>query len=275
MKYVILRDDDVNALTPTDYLERLYRPFLERRLPVNLAVIPNVSTTATYEPGKLEEFLVSKNQSTPPLLAIGTNRQLVNYLMCNRLFHVVQHGCRHESFDGHYEFDHNDREEIVHRLEEGTRCLRKAGFAKPSTFVAPYDKLSRTSFLEVGRRFKVISCGWYELGRVPVEWWPQYLWKRITDTPHWRAGSLTLLSHPGCRLSYHCSYSSMLEQIEKSIESSCLTVLVTHWWEYFRHGKADEPFIEVLHEAARYLACRRDIEVVSFDDVAEGKVAIS
>ena len=35
MRYVILRDDDTNALTPVDCLERLYRPFLNRGLPVN------------------------------------------------------------------------------------------------------------------------------------------------------------------------------------------------------------------------------------------------
>ena len=37
MRYVILRDDDTNALTPIECLETLYRPFLDRGLPVNLA----------------------------------------------------------------------------------------------------------------------------------------------------------------------------------------------------------------------------------------------
>jgi len=44
MHYVILRDDDTNALTPVECLEQLYRPFLDRDLPVSLAVIPNVRT---------------------------------------------------------------------------------------------------------------------------------------------------------------------------------------------------------------------------------------
>ena len=30
MRYVIIRDDDTNALTPVECLERLYRPLLER-----------------------------------------------------------------------------------------------------------------------------------------------------------------------------------------------------------------------------------------------------
>src|SRR6266511_3759618 len=57
MRYVILRDDDTNALTPVECLERLYRPFLDRGLPVNLAVIPDVATDATTPDGRREGFL--------------------------------------------------------------------------------------------------------------------------------------------------------------------------------------------------------------------------
>src|SRR4051812_7938580 len=57
MRYVILRDDDTNALTPVNCLERLYRPFLDRGLPVNLAVIPDVATDARTPEGKREGFL--------------------------------------------------------------------------------------------------------------------------------------------------------------------------------------------------------------------------
>src|SRR5947207_294915 len=58
MRYVILRDDDTNALTPVDCLERLYRPFLDHGLPVNLAVIPDVATDATTPDGRREGFLL-------------------------------------------------------------------------------------------------------------------------------------------------------------------------------------------------------------------------
>src|ERR1041385_8037951 len=61
MRYVILRDDDTNALTPVECLERLYRPFRERGLPVNLATIPDVSTDARTPEGKLEGFLSVDN----------------------------------------------------------------------------------------------------------------------------------------------------------------------------------------------------------------------
>ena len=54
-----------------------------------------------------------------------------------------------------------------------------------------------------------------------------------------------------------------------------LTVLVTHWWEYFPDGGEDRPFINALHQTAEYLASRRDVRVVSFDDVAAHRVALN
>src|SRR5262245_34983642 len=57
MHYVILRDDDTNALTPRACLERLYRPFLDRGLPVNLATIPDVRCDVRTPDQKLEGFI--------------------------------------------------------------------------------------------------------------------------------------------------------------------------------------------------------------------------
>jgi hypothetical protein len=275
MKYVIIRDDDTNALMPAEYLERLYRPFIERNLPVNLAVIPNVSTSACHAPGKLEKFLLAYRGPQNGCVPIGQNADLLRYLRCFPQFHFVQHGCRHEFVGDHYEFDHNDRDEIARRLDEGIAAFQQAGLGIPRTFVAPYDQLSRVSMEEVAKRFDVVSTGWFELGRIPSAWWPQYAWKKIRHASHWRAGRTTLLSHPGCHLSYHRSYSLMLQEIERSIESRRLTVLVTHWWEYFRDGGPDDAFIDVLHRTADYLANRNDLKVISFDDVADRKVSLN
>jgi hypothetical protein len=49
---------------------------------------------------------------------------------------------------------------------------------------------------------------------------------------------------------------------------------VTHWWEFFRGGEPDQKFIRVLHDTARYLAGNEEIKVVSFEDVALGKVPL-
>src|SRR3977135_712464 len=103
VRYVIIRDDDTNALTPVDCLERLYRPFLDRDLPVNLATIPNVCTRTTFHDGRPEWYLLKPRGPLPEALTVGGNQELVGYLLDNPGYHIVQHGFRHDYF----EFDAN------------------------------------------------------------------------------------------------------------------------------------------------------------------------
>lgn len=270
MRYVIIRDDDTNALTPVECLERLYRPFLDRGLPVNLATIPEVSTAATMKDGRPEGFLLAQTGSEGPRVPMAQNSELVKYLLENPGYHIVQHGCHHDWL----EFDCVAQTEAIQRLERGRQRLAEAGFPQAQTFVAPYDKLSRASLRAVSERFRVLSTGWYELRRLPYSWWPDYLKKKWQRTPHWQRDGTLLLSHPGCLLSYHRSFSTALQGIVQCLQSNMVTVLVTHWWEYFRTGKPDEPFIDFLHETLRHIAKRSDVTVISFDEIASGKIPL-
>jgi hypothetical protein len=265
MRYVILRDDDTNALTPPHCLERLYRPFLERGFPVNLATIPEVNVNTRMADGSLEGFLFNRNGETAEKIEIGSNSELVNYLQSNPGFHIVQHGCHHDQL----EFDCADRSEAAQRLDLGTRVLEQAGFSRPQTFVAPYDRLSRASLMEVAARFRVLSTGWFELRRLPYSWWPGFAVKKLRDADHCHVGRTTLLSHPGCLLSCQRPVHEIMDNIVASVESRTLTVLVTHWWEYFRNGQPDEPLINVLHETAGYLNGRNDVKMIAFDELAD------
>jgi hypothetical protein len=274
MRYVILRDDDTNALTPVDCLERLYRPFLDRGLPVNLATIPDVDLDARKSDGSPEGFL--PRNGPPPARSRNTvqlreNKSLVKYLLGNPGFHIIQHGLHHEF----HEFDRIPSNEVGPRLDEGTRLLMEAGFPRPQTFVAPYDRLSRSSFTEVAKRFQIISTGWYELGRIPLEWWPNYFWKKLRHAPHWRVEKTLLLSHPGCLLSCFRDCDSSLRTMLAHIQRQQVTVLVTHWWEYFRNGVPDETFIRFLHETAHYLANHPDLKVISFSELVSGRIRLN
>jgi hypothetical protein len=271
MRYVIIRDDDTNALTPVDCLERLYRPFLEQGLPVNLATIPAVATEACRSDGSPEGFLVYKNGVRESTVPLAVNSSLVQYLRGNPGFHILQHGLHHE----YLEFDRSESAEISRRLEEGTRFLLEAGIPRPKTFVAPYDRLSKASLTEVAKRFEVLSTGWYELRRLPVGWWPEYAWKKLRRVPHWRVRDTLLLSHPGCLLSCDRPYSAFLDTVIQHISSNRLTVLVTHWWEYFRHQNPDESFIEFLHQTAHYLAACPELKVISFAELLQGGIPLN
>ena len=264
MRSVILRDDDTNALTPIDALEQLYRPFLQRGLPVNLAVIPEVRENIRLPDGTREGFLPRQPNPAVETIPLAHNRRLVDYLRTNAGYHVVQHGCHHDYF----EFNTSDRREIIRRLDRGALRLREAGFTGVRAFVAPYDKLSRVALAETAKRFRVISTGWFEWGRVPCAWRGRYVLKKLLRRPHWAVGRTLLLSHPGCLLSYTRPCESMLPAIQRAIAQQEVTVLVTHWWEYFRDGRVDEPFIRELHKVADYLASRPDVRVTSFDELA-------
>ncbi len=270
MRYVILRDDDTSALTPRTCLERLYRPFLDRGLPVNLATIPDVRTDVRTPDGEREGYITAGTSSAQLYVPLAESRELVDYLHAEPGYRIVHHGCHHEYF----EFGSTDRAELADRLDHGARRLTECGFETPAAFVAPYDRLSREAYSEVATRFPVISTGWFEAKRLPLQWWPAYAGKKFGRTAHWRAGGATLLSHPGCLLSYQHPYDAMFANVRRAVESSSLTVLVTHWWEYFRNGTADEPFINVLHEVAAWLGEQRDVRVVSFSDIANGDIRI-
>lgn len=274
MKYVILRDDDTNALTPVDYLDKLYRPFLDRSLPVSLAVIPNVGTNITYGQGVLEGFLVARNGITQKFVPLTSNSELVNYLRSNPAYCIVQHGCTHEFINGYCEFELNDASETRRRILDGRTFFEQAGLPIPETFVAPYDRFTRLSLEEAAKHFRVISANWYEWRKLPWTWLPEYAAKKLQKHPHWQVDQTILMTHPGCHLSYHRDYDAMLDVIKNSIQQRRLTVLVTHWWEFFRDNKPDTKFIEVLHRTADYLAQAPDIKVVTFDDVAHGRVPV-
>jgi hypothetical protein len=264
MHYVILRDDDTNALTPIECLEQLYRPFLDRGLPVNLAVIPEVRTDTLSPEGALEKYLFARSPETAPRLSLTSNNRLVRYLHENPGYHVVQHGCDHSLF----EFASEQRADLAGRLQQGADTLAAAGF-ETRTFVAPYDRFSRVGLAEVARHFDVISAGWFELRRLPFSWWPRYGLKKSLKRSHWKVGRTVLLTHPGCLLSYHRPAASMLEAVKRQVESRRLTVLVTHWWEYFRDGKTDTGLMETLHQTAEWLAGNPEVKVITFDALRE------
>jgi hypothetical protein len=205
---------------------------------------------------------------------IGSNEKLVEYLRTNLGFKIVHHAYHHEFVNGRPEFDNPDAEDVARRLDAGAKFLREAGFATPTTFVAPYDLITRAAYLELAKRFQVISTGWFQLNRTPIQWWPKFFKRKLRRKNHWQANGTKLLSHPGCLLSYHRVPETILPAIKNAIAGRNLTVLVTHWWEFYREGEPDRKFIKVLHETAEYLASSADIQVVAFDDVARGAVPI-
>ena len=67
----------------------------------------------------------------------------------------------------------------------------------------------------------------------------------------------------------------MLETIKAQVRQRRLTVLVTHWWEYFRDGEPDKAFIAVLHSLAEYLQHQAEVKVISFSELARENLPLN
>lgn len=270
MKYVIIRDDDANATTPPNQLEQLYRPFLDRGMPVHLAVVPEVRADILGPDGELEGFIQGPNAGKPANLPVEENTALLDYLRHEPGFRVLQHGLRHEFVGGHYEFQRDDAEDLRSRIELGKERLREAGFAEPTTFVAPQDKLSRVAMREVLKRFPVISTGWYDLDKVPRRLWAPYLLsKKVRHASHFRTGRHTFFTHPGCILSHRRDPATILPRLRAEVASRDITVIVSHHWEYFLGGRPNVPYMNALSGLCEWLASDKNIRVITFDQAVE------
>ena len=275
MKHCLIRDDDVNALSSPDRLDRLFRPFLEQGIPVNLAVIPEVRTDTRLPDGTLEGFLEGPEAGQPGILPIGSNTGLVDHLVREPDFHVAQHGLTHEMREGGFEFGGSDPVDIASRLDRGLARFEEAGLPGPRTFVAPQDHMSRVSLSEAARRFDVVSGGWYDLSMVPGRWWPIYLLqKKVLGRSHWQAAETTFLSHPGCLLAPDRNPEGWSQEVRRQIDSRQFTVVVVHHWEFFDQDGERTHLVEGLHAFASELASWTEVGTVTFTDVAEGRVPL-
>lgn len=263
MRYVILRDDDTNSLTPSEYLEILFRPFLDRGLPITLAVIPNVKTTVTTPDGVRERFLMMRKQNTPEVLPIGSNPKLIEYLRGNPGYHFAQHGYYHDFL----EFTSTNTQELANRLDQGIRFFQEAGLPRANVFVAPQDKLSKEAVVEIKKRFPILSTSWFQRDQIPISWWPHYAMKKLLHRDHWRMGNTLFLTRPVQQISYLQPYETILERVKQQLKTRKLSILLTHWWEFFREGKRDDRLIDILHQVADYLANDPTIKVISFEDL--------
>jgi hypothetical protein len=205
------------------------------------------------------------------MIPIGKNQDLVNYLKKNPGYCIAQHGCHHD----YHEFMIDDQQEIRRRLKRGQDLLKQAGFSQPKTFVAPHDQLSLNAIYEAAKQYPIISTHWFQIERLPLKWWPQYLVKKMTQAPHWKVGHTLLLSHPPCYLAENKPLESMLQEIKLSIQQRSLTILITHWWAYFKIPKISQAFISILHELADYLSNDPNICVLSFDDLLRDREIIT
>lgn len=257
-RLVIIRDDDTNATTPIEALDTIYRPFLEHNLPISLAIIPLVDPTTSQANGTKEPFIYTRciqKAFQNDCIPLKQNPALIEYLKKNQ-YELVMHGCHHTF----HEFGTDARQEIQNRLKRGFQAFEEADLQRPSAFVAPYEAISRAAFSEITQNFSLLSSHWYSIKKIPIQFWPSLISSKLKKQPYWKANTCLCLTRPR---QFFSSVNYTLQDIVAVIETSPITVLLTHWWEFFDQEGARK--LKLLHELAGYLATNSSVKVVALN----------
>ena len=195
MKYVIVRDDDINYFTKPEWLELLYTPFFEKGIPVSFSVIPYIRTDSVnlnedniyhqktgikYEPfiqpefrGRSESFSVNQNQSLIDFMSTHKNN-----------IEILQHGYAHERIKGEKEFRISDIKKLEFRLKKGREIIEKAFNVIPEFFSPPWDSVSAEALSLIKKNYKGISLERYHHSILPVHLWWRFFKKKQKDFPN-------------------------------------------------------------------------------------------
>ncbi len=241
MKYILIRDDDVNFFTRPEMLEEVYGFIFENDIPINFSVIPAVNSAAKTEScyfgaGSPEPFLPQDIAGEDKQFPITGNPALLKFLNSIRRKEFLQHGFEHAGQSGGYEFESEDKAVIEDKLIKGMDILEKAFGVIPETFVAPQDKYSKTAFAAIKRRFKTLSLGWVDSSRIPFALYCRYWQMKLMCRNYICDGKLLITEHPGCMFSKFMDITQMSKKLDAYIASHQTTVIVTHHWEFFSNG---------------------------------------
>jgi hypothetical protein len=59
------------------------------------------------------------------------------------------------------------------------------------------------------------------------------------------------------------------------ISTRRVTVLITHWWSFFKNQERGDRLKRVLHQAADYFVSDPNIKVISFGDLIDQQIPLN
>jgi len=274
MKYVLIRDDDINYFTKTEWLEDLYGPLLERGLPVNLSVIPRTkcnlplgdprSIYRAREHMENEPFIPPEWRGKGDEFETGENRRLVDFLRSFSNIEVAQHGFAHEYVRGEREFASNDINYLDGRIRGGRDMLKKAFGRDVNFFVSPWDYLSGTALMRL-KKAGFLGISLYKVFREMRPPFFQSLFSCREKGALSIFGKFLIVTHPGYLFSRFNAASEIRDRVDEALAKADVVVVVNHHWEYFFDwGGRDEVFFNTWTTFRDDLLKRDDIEFLNF-----------
>jgi len=169
---IIIRDDDCNCFTKFNQIENAYRSLWLKGIPVCLSVVPSIlSHPSIGHSGRpMNKHITNRQYSKCKNFPITDNRDLcrkINHYINSGLIEIAVHGFSHDVDE--FNTTYSNASTLINM---GRNILLEAfPSAKISTFVAPYDQLSKDAvqaILDAGFNIctsykKLVTCGFFEL----------------------------------------------------------------------------------------------------------------
>ena len=272
MKYILIRDDDVNYFTKIEDLNSVYGFIFERNIPINFAVIPNVDASAktistnypknSYEPFIPEEFQGKENQ-----FPIDENHKLVEFLKSLKKAEFLLHGFTHKGSEKSFEFELENESAIEEKLNKGSKIFELAFEKIPETFVAPQDKYSVKAFLTLQKSFNVFSIGWIDKTRIPKSLILKYYLMKLRNKNYIFKDNFLVIQHPGCQFSRFKDINKSSLTLDKYLNSHKITIIVVHNWEFFNGKNLNQELYTAFKDRILSLWGNENFKFINFSEL--------
>jgi peptidoglycan/xylan/chitin deacetylase (PgdA/CDA1 family) len=251
MTIFLIRDDDPNATTDPERLERTYAPLLDAGLKIAFSVIPRVALDTKDPAGERERFIDRAWRDAPDEVMLTHGAPLSAWLRAHAgEVDVMMHGLSHRRVRGGTELGALTREEADARFVQGRDILRTALGHAPAGIVAPWDAYSRGSLLAATDHFSLVSTSYVDRVRLPPEAWPAHVMERITRRETLRVNGSWVVRHRGGRFDGRTNpgvVPGVLAELAKDAE---VAVIVLHHWMFW-DGPSPHPVVVALANALR------------------------
>jgi len=273
MKYILIRDDDLNYHTSIEQLNGVYSYIFDHHIPINFATIPAVNTSAItsssdFGVGTYEPFIPKEVAGVDKEWAIDKNRELIAYLKNIENGEFLLHGYTHFGIPPAYEFENNDKDVIIDKLTKGREIFKRAFGQTPATFVAPQDKYSPTAFQIIKENFEIFSLGWIDKTRIDTKLKAKYYWMKLTKNNYIKEGNMAIFEHPGCLFSKFKSTEETMKQLDHYIAQHKVTIIVTHHWEFYEDDKPNQKLIDAFVSKIKALHQSNKYQFITFSQLA-------
>jgi len=277
MKYVLVRDDDLNYFTSMDMLNTVYGFMFEAGIPVNFSSIPAVNSAAKtfshntnkHDKNKqvYEPFLPDNIAGKPGNFILTDNRGLIDSLKQVKRNEYLLHGYEHSGHLGLCEFEESNTTLLKQKIVSGIEIFKDSFGKKPSTFVAPQDKYSLEAIQLIKQHFNTFSLGWINRKRLPLSCQLTYVKKKILRRNYIKYDKLLLTEHPGCHYSRYVPREISDLSLDKHLSNKQVTIIVTHHWEFFENGILNTEMWQAFQSRIINLKKNPDVRFITFSEL--------